>query len=193
MMSLQTPEIVQVVSQRMQNSMVDSLYKDLSQKIQYEEFEKLRGLYVKAGKNPDSVMTELVNDVVGRIIDLIPQKFAQITFEKISLKAQNQPAFAKFDIAFEMEPIKPYVEFVAKSYGQHLFSWRVRFEVNSNVKLSQTEIKINDKGRREIILGSLEAEIGISLVGLPFISMEQPKEILLKKIELDLSEYSFTF
>ena len=72
-----------------------------------------------------------------------------------------------------------------------MISCRTRFEINSKVTLKETEIKFNKDQKRELVLGTLEVEMIVLLVGLPFIPIEESKELLSKKIILDLSEYTF--
>ena len=192
MMHLKGPEvIIPVLSEKLKETIGATLYQDFAEKIQSQDWNGISNFYRKAGRDSDDVLSQISNDVVSQIIEILPQRFAQLTLENISLKTKGNDPKIKFDVGFQMEPIKPYVEFIAKSYGQHLISCRTRFEINSKVTLKETELKFNKDQKRELVLGTLELEMIVSLVGLPFIPIEESKELLSKKITLDLSEYTF--
>ena len=169
--------------------MNDSITGDLTNSLKSEKMEELSSWYDKAKKADSSFVSKITNDLVSNFMENFPQKYVQLAIENIQINYADKSPNVKFDTTFELDTIKPYIEFIIKVSGQHVKSSRAKFEVNSNGGFKDIEIHVT-KGKKSISLGVLEANLNISLVALPFVDLAEPKELFNHDIVIDLSKYT---
>ena len=117
----------------------------------------------------------------------LPQKYVSVMFENIQIDTENKDPNVKFDINYEIDPIKPYVDFIVKIDGIENRRKRISFEVDSDGVITENKIKISS-GIKIIQLGTLEANIKLSLTKLHSISLSKPTKLFEKTFTIDLSK-----
>ena len=149
-------------------------------------------------KGSDHVVSKIVNVVVQNFLENLPQKYVHLTLENIEISDQEkQNGNMKFDANFQLEPIKPFIEFSAKMNGQKIKSDKMTFEINSSGKFTEIQINLDssnqtckkDNDERKISLGTFEALLEIRITKLPFrTTLYEPYTILSRELILDLSD-----
>ena len=162
---------------------------ELKEKIQSENLDELSKWYVKMGGSRDEVLSVIANNVVEKMTECLPQNYVQFMIENISVDTLRQKPGITFDASYDLDPLKFYVEFLIRIGGQYITSGRVRFEINTNGTFKELKLQQQRGETKKFRLGKLEANIGISLVGLPFVNSIEPHEIVKKQFVVDFSKY----
>ena len=162
---------------------------ELKEKIQSENFEELSNWYVKTGGSRDRITSDIANNIIEKMMKCLPQNYIQFAIENISIDTLGQKPGVTFDASYNLDPLKFYVEFVIRIGGQYITSGRVRFEINTNGTFKDLKFQSQRGTTKRFNLGKLEANIGISLVGLPFVNSMEPRELIKKQFVTDLSKY----
>ena len=203
-----TTQQQKLLENKLQNVFSDLFETELQQtfhhKVNSEDLKEIVELYKNDNtnnleqKSSDHIVSKIVNIVVQNFLDNLPQKYVHLTLENVEISTpKKQNANMKFDAIFELEPIKPFIEFSAKMNGQKIKSDKMNFEINSRGKF--TEIQINPdssnqtskkaNNERKISLGTFEALLEIKITKLPFsIYLDEPYTILSRELILDLSD-----
>ena len=105
---------------------------ELKEKIQTENFEELSKWYMKKGGSRDKIASDIANVIVEKMMNCLPQNYIQFAIEKIRIEALGQKQGVTFDVSYNLDPIKFYVEFIIRISGQYVTSGRVRFEINTD-------------------------------------------------------------
>lgn len=156
---------------------------------QSENFKELANWYKKAQKGKDNLFSEIVNDIVGKLLEKLPQHYIKLAIENIDINTDEKKPNVKFDTTYQLEPIKPFVEFKIRVGGKQVHSERVTFEINSSGGFKEMEIKMDKEEKRKFCLGKMEADLQVLLVKLPFVTLDEPKELCAKEIRANLSEF----
>ena len=208
--------LIEILTTQQQNLLENKLYDvfgDLFEtefqqafhhKVNAGELKEIVELYKKDDahnleqKSPDHIISKIVNIIVQNFLENLPQKYARLTLEDIEISTQEkQNINLKFDVNFELEPLKPFIEFSVKMNGQKIKSDKMVFEVNSSGKFTQIQINLDsskqtsdkENNERKISLGTLEALLEIKITKLPFsINLNEPYTILSRELILDLSD-----
>jgi len=162
---------------------------DTNLQNQSENFKELANWYKKAQKGKDNLFSEIVNDIVGKLLEKLPQHYIKLAIENIDINTDEKKPNVKFDTTYQLEPIKPFVEFKIRVGGKQVHSERVTFEINSSGGFKEMEIKMDKEEKRKFCLGKMEADLQVLLVKLPFVTLDEPKELCVKEIRADLSEF----
>jgi len=178
------------IIERVRNAMEENIGNQITDQIQSENLSELSSYYEKAKMSNGNAISKVTNDLVGHIMSNLPQRFVQLAVENIQIEMEGKKPNVKFDINYEIDPIKPYVEFVIKASGVFVKSERARFAFNANGTFKDLQINTGDSRQKTLSLGTLESNFNLSLVSLPFIRMEEPKELYNKDISVDLSGIS---
>ena len=156
---------------------------------QSENLKELAKWYEKAQKGRDNLFSEIANDIVGKLLEKLPQRYIKLAIENIDITTEEEKPNVKFDATYKLDPIKPFVEFKIRVGGKQVHSERVTFQINSSGGFKEMEIKMDNEEKRKFCLGKMEADLQILLVKLPFVTIDEPKEICAKKIRANLSEF----
>ena len=174
------------VSQDLRQQMIP-VFDELRKNIQSENFEELSNWYLKlSGGTKDEIISEVANKVVEKMTNCFPQSYIQFVIENIDVNTRKSNV--KFDVSYSLDPLKFYVEFQVKIDGNHFTSGRVRFEILVSGSFKELKLEYK-KHNKKFHLGKLESNIGISLVGMPFVKSIDPHEIVKKQFTTDLSKY----
>lgn len=166
------------------------VFDELRNNIQSENLEDLSKWYMKMGKTKDETISEIANKVVEKMMNCFPQNYVKLAIENINIDTSEQKrSNVKFDLGFELDPLKFYVEFQIRVNGNYFTSGRVRFEINMSGSFKELKFQYEKNGGKKFHLGELESNVGISIVGLPFVSSIEPYEIINKQFTTDLSRY----
>jgi len=178
------------IIERVRNAMEENIGSQITNQIQSENLSELSGYYEKAKMSKGNAISKVANDLVGHIMSNLPQRFVQLAVKNIQIEMEGKKPNVKFDVNYEIESIKPYVEFVIKASGVFLKAERARFEFNASGAFKDLQINTGKSKRKKLSMGSLESNFNLSLVSLPFVPMGEPKELYNKDISVDLSGIS---
>lgn len=182
-------QILMEISDDLKQEMSPIFY-EIHQKIQSENFEELSKWYMRNKLTKTKIINEIANKIVEKITDCLPKTFAQFVIDNINIDYENEKPGVTFDVNYELEPLKFYVEFLVRINRQYITSGRVRFEINTNGTFKELKFQHDKKdGKKSFCLGQLEANMRISLVGLPFVESVEPLELVNKQFVADLSKY----
>ncbi len=152
-----------------------------------ENLEEIEKLYKGKNQSRDEIISKISNGIITKIMEGLPQKYVSVMFENIQIDTKSKDPNIKFDIDYEIDPIKPYVDFIVKINGIETKRKRISFEVNSNGVITENEIKLSS-GVKTIQLGTLEANIKLSLTKVLLISLSKPIKLFEKTFTVDLSK-----
>ena len=180
---------LETASSLVRKKMTSVLSKNLKTNLENQSgnLEKLADWYKKARMGRDKLLSQIANDIVKNLLEKLPQRYVKLAVENIDITTEDKKPNVKFDAEYEIDPIKPYVEFTIRVGGKKLHSERATFEVNSKGKFKEMEIKI-EQNKKKLCLGKLEAKMQILLVRLPFVPLAEPEELVSKEIRTDLSK-----
>jgi hypothetical protein len=145
--------------------------------------------WYKKTRKEDNILKEILEDVINETMKYLPQQYASLCVENIKINSKEKKQNVKFNINFQLEPIKSYVEFAINVNKIRKRTGRIVFEINSSITIKGVEIFLNREKALQISLGVLSGVIGISVIEVPFMKLEEPIEIGTKEIEIDLSQY----
>ena len=178
------------IIERVRNAMEENIGSQITNQIQSENLSELSGYYEKAKMSNGNAISKVANELVGHIMSNLPQRFVQLAVENIQIEMEGKKPNVKFDVNYEIESIKPYVEFVIKASGVFVKAERARFEFSASGAFKDLKINTGKSKRKKLSMGSLESNFNLSLVSLPFVPMGEPKELYNKDISVDLSGIS---
>ena len=160
-------------------------------------FENLDGIkeliswYKKIQNEDNNNREKIIEDIINECMKHLPQEYGSLCIENIKVKSQDKKQHIKFDINFQLEPIKSYVEFAINVNKIRKKTGRIVFETNSNVTIRNLEIVSGiEKKSKEVSMGILSGVIQISIIEIPFMKLNESIELGTKEIEIDLSQYS---
>ena len=153
------------------------------------EIEKVQGIEeVYANKlKPNKALSRISNDVVQNLMQVLPQKYVNFMLENIEIDVESTEPNISFDTKFEIDPIKPYVDFIVKLDGIEKSKNRLLFEINSDGAITGNKINLS-KDTKFLQLGVLHANIVMSLIKMPFGDLHEPKKLFDKNFEVNLSK-----
>jgi len=166
------------------------VFDELRSSIQSENLEGLSKWYMKTGKTKDETLSEIANKVVEKMMNCFPQNYVKLAIENINIDTKDEKSSdVKFDVAFELDPLKFYVEFLIRVNGNYVTSGRVRLEINMSGSFKELKFQYESNGNKQFHLGQLDSSVSISIVELPFVRSIEPHEIIHKQFTADLSRY----
>jgi len=143
------------IIERVRNAMEENIGSQITNQIQSENLSELSSYYEKAKMSNGNAISKVTNDLVGHIMSNLPQRFVQLAVENIQIEMEGKKPNVKFDINYEIDPIKPYVEFVIKASGVFVKSERARFAFNANGTFKDLQINTGDSRQKNIIVGHI--------------------------------------
>lgn len=166
------------------------VFDELRNSIQSENLEGLSKWYMKTGKTKDETLSEIANKVVEKMMNCFPQNYVKLVIENINIDTKDEKSSnVKFDVVFELDPLKFYVEFLIRVNGNYVTSGRVRLEINMSGSFKELKFQYERNGNKQFHLGQLDSSVSISIVGMPFVRSIEPHEIINKQFTADLSRY----
>ena len=159
-------------------------------------FENLDGIkelmsWYEKIQNENNNREKIIEEIINECMKHLPQEYGSLCIENIKVKSQDKKQHIKFDINFQLEPIKSYVEFAINVNKIRKKTGRIVFETNSNVTIKNLEIVSGrEKKSKEVSMGILSGVIQISIIEIPFMKLNESIELGTKEIEIDLSQYS---
>jgi len=159
-------------------------------------FENLGGIqelmswYKKIQNGDDDNEEKIIEDIINECMKHLPQEYGNLCIENIKIKSQDKKQHIKFDINFQLEPIKSYVEFAINVNKIRKKTGRIVFEINSNGTIKNLEVVSDMEKKSKVSIGILSGVIQISIIEIPFMKLNESIELGTKEIEIDLSQYS---
>lgn len=163
---------------------------DYSQDIQHlGDLDELSSWYKKAGTE-ENVISAILQDTVNKTMEFVPQHFGTIVLDNVQINSKKTEM--QFELNFQPDPVKSYVEFGIKVDNQKIHTEKFVFEINSDITLKDIEVKSDEK-KKEICFGTLIINLHVLLSKVPFMKLNEPIDLGEKKFELDLSKLSHRF
>jgi len=153
-----------------------------------EGIQELTSWYKKTGKE-DNILEKILEDIINETMKYLPQQYANLCVENIKINSKEKEKNVKFNINFQLEPIKSYVEFMINVNGIRKKAGRIVFEINSSGTIKEVEISLDKERKSQVSLGVISGLIQISMIEVPFMKINESIEIGTKEIEIDLSQY----
>ncbi|WP_316506901.1 hypothetical protein [Nitrosopumilus sp.] len=184
-------EIALKVSEKIEPIFTESLLESNSQLEHLEGIEELISWYKKTEKDKEDnkILEKILEKTSNEILKYLPQEFADVCIENTKKYSKEKQRNVKFDINFQLEPIRSFVEFAINVNKIRKKAGRIVFEINSTVTIKEIEIFSEQEKESKISLGVISGTIQISIIEIPFMNIEKPVEIFNKETEIDLSEY----
>jgi len=159
----------------------------------HSQFESLRGIqeltsWYKKTEKDDHILDKILEKIINEIMKYLPQHYASLCVENIKVNSKEKKQNIKFDINFQLEPIKSYVEFVINVNKIRKKIGKIVFEINSGGTINQVEVFLDKEKQSQVSLGMISGMIQISLIEVPFMKLDKPIEIGTDEIEIDLSQ-----
>ena len=158
------------------------------------QFEHLEGIqelvsWYKKTRKEENILEKILEDIINETMKYLPQQYANLCVENIKINSKEKEKNVKFNINFQLEPIKSYVEFVINVNGIRKKAGRIVFEINSSGTIKEVKISLDKKRKSQVSLGVISGLIQISIIEVPFMKINESIEIGTKEIEIDLSQY----
>ena len=156
------------------------VFEELGSKIQSEDYQELSKWHMQKGVSRSEIITEITTQIIEKISECLPKSYLQLAINNINIDDTDKQTNVGFDVEYELEPLRFYVEFQIRMNGNYITSGRVRFEITTNGTFKELKFQKNKKEDKKfkIQFGHLDANIGISLIGLPFVTSMNPREIV---------------
>jgi hypothetical protein len=181
-------EIIHKVRENFEPIFIESFSKSNPQVEHLEGIQELSSWYKKARKE-DNILETILEDIINETMKYLPEQYASVCIENIKINSKEKKPNIKFNINFQIDPIKSYVEFVINVNNIKKKTGRIVFEISSSGTIKEIEI-FSDKEKESLIsLGVISGMIQISIIEVPFMKINNPIEIATKEIQIDLSEY----
>jgi hypothetical protein len=180
-------EIIVKVRESLEPIFTESLLKSNPQLEHLQGIQELTSWYNKIEED-DNVLEKILEKVINEIMKYLPQHYANLCIENIKINSKEKKRNTKFDINFQLEPIKSYVEFVINVNKIRKRTGRIVFEINSSGTIKGIKISSMQEKQSQISLGMISGMIQISIIEVPFMKIAKPIEICTNKIEIDLSQ-----
>ena len=174
---------------------LESVFTELFSELN-PSFENLEGIqellswYDKIQNKDDNNGEKIIENIINECMKHLPQEYGNLCIENIKIKSQDKKQHIKFDINFQLEPIKSFVEFAVNVNKIRKKTGRIVFEINSNGIIKNLEVVSDLEKKSKISIGILSGIIQISIIEIPFMKLDEPIELGTREIEIDLSQYS---
>ena len=163
---------------------------EMDSKLEHlEGIQKLESWYKKTGKE-DNILEKILEDTINEIMKYLPQQYASLCIENIKINSKEKKQNIKFNLNFQLYPIKIFVEFAINVNNIRKDTGKFVFEINSSGTMKETKIILDKEKESQISFGLLSGSIQISIIEIPFMKINEPIEIGTKEIEIDFSEYN---
>ena len=110
----------------------------------------------------DEALSDIANKMVGQLIQHVPTYMGQLIVDNIKISTEGKEKGVTFDMAFVLDPFKPYVEIVKKINHVDSVKITVEFQIDSDVKLSGNRLTL-DGQNRSLALGVMVIHILIAM------------------------------
>jgi hypothetical protein len=185
------------MSSHTEQAITDKLQEFLNQIMTSENVTQIENVQEASGwhksiKDKDEFLSNVANSVITRLMDHASIPFVNLIIDEIRLNTSESEPNVKFNVSFETDPIKPYIEFVKVVNGVPTITLvKTVFQIVCNGSLIDTEIQFKDNSK---ILNlnelKLNFEISIIKIGVMGIQHEQSRILGTKEYTLDLSSHS---
>ena len=146
-----------------------------------ESIDKLEALntvvdwYRESRTENDLTISMISNKIANKIIDYVIEPILEPVLDDIRLQIKDNGVSVQFNSKPFKSELKPYVEFVKKINDAEVAAMKIKFQITSEVRLHDVEIKYVHKNTT-INLGRLEGIMEVSITGLntPIAQFAQP-------------------
>ena len=166
----------------------ESIFDFASQLEHLEGMHELTSWYKKIEQD-DDILEKILEKIVNETMKYLPQQYVSLCVDNIKINSKDKKQNVKFDINFQLKPIRSYVEFIISVNKIRNKAGRIVFETNSSCTIKGLEIFSKKEKELRICLGIISGTIQILIIEIPFMKIDNPIEICTKDIEIDLSEY----
>jgi len=148
----------------------------------------LASLILSTKHDKDKFFSKLSTMLVTKLLENVHLEFAKIMINNIKIQTVGKEHGLKFDFESDLEPIRPFIEFVKKVNEVPIDSTKIRFQINSKININGVEI-MSSQTERRINLGRLVAKITISIDDTNIPILGGPKKLLDSTFKSDLSKF----
>lgn len=181
-------EITHKVRENLEPIFIEYISKSQPQLKHLQGIQELSSWYKRA-KKEDNVLEKILEDIINETMKYLPEQYAGVCVENIKINSKEKKPNIKFNINFQIDPIKSYVEFAINVNKIKKKTGRIVFEINSSGTVKDVEIFSDKEKETQISLGVISGTIQISIIEVPFMRINNPIEIATNEIEIDLSQY----
>ncbi|MDH3278503.1 MAG: hypothetical protein OEM21_10445 [Nitrosopumilus sp.] len=179
-------QMVELIKDELKSS-ITSILED-SNINEIEDVKIVSSWYHEAGKSKEDFVLKALNIIVEKIMAYIPQELASQLIDEIRINTNNQETDIKFNFNFDLEPIKPFTQFIKKINDLTALKIKTIFQIDCSGIMQDIEIQVMEN-KKILNLNNLEMNLKLSLIQLGVIGIKfpEPKKLGEKTISLDLS------
>ena len=147
--------------------------------------------YKEAKTKPNLNLIGLSNKIANKLVEYIIEPLLEPLVKDIKIKIQSNVFEIKFNTELYKSELKPYAEFLKKMNGKAVATIKIRFQINTEIKLNDVEIKRhNDDLMANLgtFTGILEASI--TSLNTPIAQYEKPISLGKKEFSIVLPSIS---
>ena len=147
--------------------------------------------YKEAKTKPNLNLTGLSNKIANKLVEYIVEPLLEPLVKDIKIKIQSNSLEIKFNSELFKSELKPYAEFVKKMNGNSVATIKIRFQITSEIKLNDVEIKRQNDDLM-VNLGTLTGllEASITSLNTPIALYEKPIPLGKKEFSINLPSIS---
>ena len=180
-------EVALKVRENLEPVFIESLLESNSYLEHLQGIQELTSWYKKIERD-NNVLEKILEKTINEVMKYLPQHYASLCMENVKINSKEKKQNIKFDINFQLKPIKSYVEFAINVNKIRKKTGRIVFEINSGGTIKEVEISSRQEKPSQVSLGIIFAMIQISITEIPFMKITKPLEICTNNIEIDLSQ-----
>lgn len=157
----------------------------LEENTAFEESEgltKLTGYYQSWKKTSTTSLSDIINDIVNKLIEYVPSEFLSISIDKIQVNAKGKKRSGTFKVHLEKSFVA-YIAFEINVDGVNLPEQKLRIEIKPEGNFSFF-VKRQDK---IVSLSAFNGTLSTSIVDIPFMKLKEPILLQEKRCDIDFS------
>jgi len=187
-----------------ENQMVELIKNELKSNItsiledsninEIEDIQTVSTWYNEAGKSKDDFVLKALNIIVEKIMEHVPKELANQLINEIRINTKDQETDIKFNFNFDLEPIKPFTQFIKKVNELTALKIKTIFQIECSGIMKDIEIRVMEN-KKTLNLNNLEMNIKLSLIqlGVIGIKFQEPKKLGEKNLTLDVSRIKMIY
>jgi hypothetical protein len=139
-------------------------------------------------KGKDDFLDNVANTIVAELMKYLPEPFSVMLIDEIKTQIDSQGI--KFDMAFPLPPINPYIEFKILVNESQIFTEKMKFMINTVVTPIGFEVQPTSE-KKFIAYGKLNVVFSLSLIQSVTLGFkyDTPQSLWEKSFEIDFSKY----
>jgi len=184
------------MSSQIEQTITDKLQEFLNQIMtsenvtQIENVQEASGWY-KSIKDKDEFLSNVANSVITRLMEHVSIPFVNLIIDEIRLNTSESESNVKFNVSFDIDPIKPYIEFVQVVNGKATKTiLKTVFQIDCKGSLIDAQIQFKDNSKT-LNLNELKLNFDISIIETSVLGIKHELSRVLgtEEYTLDLSSH----